>query len=129
MKQAFISLGEGYSDIFELEQLMKYNHQRTECLLLLHTTLEKEPMTSVVLIMEPTQDGKFQAMYSIFEGIKYPYPESNKRIDLIKSWAENYQITVKEFDVKSKIHFYEDSLYHQYLVGVLRLQRIIKPMH
>ncbi|MFC6291818.1 hypothetical protein BHU61_02655 [Macrococcus epidermidis] len=129
MKQAFISLGEGYSDLFELEQLMKYNHGRTDCVLFLHTTLEEQPKTSVVLIMNPTEDGNFQAMYSIFEGINYPYPDSNKRFELVKSWTEKYQIPVKEFDVKAKHFFYEDALYHQYLIGVLRLQRVIKPMH
>lgn len=129
MKQSFISLGEGYSDLFELEQLMQYNHARTECLLFLHTTLEKTPKTSAVLVMQPTVDGNFQAMYSIFEGINYPYPESNKRFDLIKSWAEQYDIKIKEFDVKAKHFFYEDALYHQYLIGVLRLQRVLPPMH
>ncbi|UBH09437.1 DUF7147 family protein [Macrococcus armenti] len=128
MKQTFIPLGSGLSDLFEFEQLMKYNHERIHCLLFLHTTLETEPKTSCILIMQPAND-KFQAMYSIFECIKYPYNGLSKKYELLKGWAETYGIDIKEHEIKSKQHFYEDELYYQYLTGVLRLQRIIPPMY
>lgn len=128
MKQTFIPLGTGLSDLFEFEQLMKYNHERIHCLLFLHTTLEAEPKTSCILIMNPAQN-KFQAMYSIFECIKYPYQGQSKKYEMLKNWAQQYDINVLEHEIKSKKHFYEDALYYQYLTGVLRLQRIIPPMY
>lgn len=128
MKQTFIPLGSGLSDLFEFEQLMKYNYERIHCLLFLHTTLEVEPKTSCILIMQPAND-KFQAMYSIFECIKYPYDGPSKKYELLKCWANTYGIDIKEHEIKSKQHFYEDELYYQYLTGVLRLQRIIPPMY
>lgn len=128
MKQTFIPLGTGLSDLFEFEQLMKYNHERIHCLLFLHTTLEAEPKTSCILIMNPAQN-KFQAMYSIFECIKYPYQGQSKKYEMLKNWAQQHDINVLEHEIKSKNHFYEDELYYQYLTGVLRLQRIIPPMY
>lgn len=129
MTQQFIYLGEGYSDFFELEELIEYNAPRISRLLLLHTTLEEEKKTSVILVMNKTRQGNFQALYSILEAIPYPYPQSNKRIDLVRSWAQNKNITINEVEVKSKKHFFETALYEQYLVGVLRLQRLLPPLN
>lgn len=128
MKQSFITLGQGYGDIFEMIELLKFNHLRIEKLLFLHTTLEETPKTSALLVMQPTPESHFQAIYTILEALPYPYPNSNKRIDLLKTCANEHHITIQEFDVKSSHHFYETDLYYQYLLGVLRLQRIIKPM-
>ncbi|TDM07358.1 DUF7147 family protein [Macrococcus lamae] len=129
MSQSFITLGKGYSDFFELEELIAYNHDRIHKIVCLHTTLEQEPKSSVLIIMKPTRQGNFQGIYSIFEAIPYPYPHSNKRFDFIKSWAAGQSLTVHELEVKAKHHFYEEDLYYNYLTGVLRLQRLLPPMH
>ncbi len=129
MSQSFIELGQGYSDFFELEEIIAYNHERIHHIVCLHTTLEKQPKTSVLIIMKPSRQGNFQAIYSIFEAIPYPYPVSNKRFDFIKIWAAEQSLTIRELEVKSKEHFYENDLYYNYLIGVLRLQRLLPPMH
>lgn len=128
MTQSFIELGEGYSDFFELEELIRYNAPRISRVLLLHTTLETTPKTSIILVMNPSRQGNFQAMYSIFEAIPYPYPKSNKRIDFIRQWSDEANIPIYELEVKAMHHFYDHTLYYNYLIGVLRLQRMIPPL-
>ncbi|GGA97637.1 hypothetical protein ERX37_04180 [Macrococcus hajekii] len=128
MSQSFINLGPGYSDFFEFEELIHYNHERIRSVIALHTTLEKEPKTSILVIMKPTRQGHFQGIYATFETLPYPYPTSHKRFDFIKSWADEYQLPFLEFEVKAKHYFHEQALYYNYLTGVLRLQRQLPPL-
>lgn len=128
MSQSFIELGPGFSDFFEFEELIRYNHDRIRSVVALHTTLEKTPMTSILVIMQPTTQGHFQGIYSTFESIPYPYPASNKRFDLIRSWAEDYHLPFLEFETKAMHHFHERALFYNYLIGVLRLQRQLPPL-
>ncbi|GGI41511.1 hypothetical protein GCM10010896_13800 [Mammaliicoccus stepanovicii] len=78
--------------------------------------------------MKPTEENHFQAIYTILEGIKYPYPDTNKKFDLINEWANEYNFKVRGLDVKSRSEFAEDDLYFTYLKGVLRLERFIPPL-
>lgn len=128
MTQSFIPIGQGYSDFFEFEELIHFNASRIHRILLLHTTLEEEPKTSIIVVMKPSRQGNFQAMYAIFEAIPYPYPKSSKRIDFIRQWALDASLTINELEVKAMHHFYDVSLYYNYLIGVLRLQRMIPPL-
>ncbi|ULG72785.1 DUF7147 family protein [Macrococcus brunensis] len=128
MSQSFIELGPGLSDFFEFEELIRYNHERIRSVVALHTTLEKTPKTSILVIMNPTKQGHFQGIYSTFESLPYPYPDSNKRFDLIRGWAENYQLPFLEFETKAMHHFHEQALFYNYLIGVLRLQRQLPPL-
>ncbi|WP_323702709.1 hypothetical protein [Mammaliicoccus sp. Dog046] len=128
MKQSFIVIGHGLTDLFEFQTIIEYNHARISDILMLHTPLSKDKLSSACIIMKPTEGRHFQAIYTILEGIKYPYPEANKKFDLIQSWAEAYDIQVKGLDVKSRSEFAEDDLYFTYLKGVLRLEHYLPPL-
>ncbi|MFC6402616.1 hypothetical protein ACLIJS_04375 [Mammaliicoccus sciuri] len=128
MKQSFIVIGHGLTDLFEFQTLIEYNHERISDIVMLHTPLSKEKLSSACIIMKPTKGQHFQAIYMIMEGIKYPYPDSNKKFDLINEWANAYHIQVKGLDVKSRADFAEDELYFAYLKGVLRLERYLPPL-
>ena len=128
MKQSFIVIGHGLTDLFEFQTLIEYNHERISDILMLHTPLSEEKLSTACIIMKPTKENHFQAIYTILEGIRYPYPESNKKFDLINQWANEYDIKVKGLDVKSRSEFAEDELYFTYLKGVLRLERYLPPL-
>ncbi|PNZ79219.1 DUF7147 family protein [Mammaliicoccus stepanovicii] len=128
MKQSFIVIGQGLTDLFEFKTLIEYNHERISDILMLHTPLSKDKLSSACIIMKPTEENHFQAIYTILEGIKYPYPDTNKKFDLINEWANEYNFKVRGLDVKSRSEFAEDDLYFTYLKGVLRLERFIPPL-
>lgn len=128
MKQSFITIGHGLTDLFEFQTLIEYNHDRISDILILHTPLSEEKLSSACIIMKPTKGNHFQAIYTIMEGFKYPYPESNKKFELINSWANAYNFQLKGLDVKSRNEFAEDELYFTYLKGVLRLERYLPPL-
>ncbi|MEB7656414.1 hypothetical protein NGB24_01015 [Mammaliicoccus vitulinus] len=128
MKQSFIVIGHGLTDLFEFQTLIEYNHDRISDILMLHTPLSQEKLSSACIIMKPTEGKHFQAIYTILDGFKYPYPESNKKFDLITEWANEYNIQIKGLDVKPRSDFAEDELYFAYLKGVLRLERYLPPL-
>ena len=128
MIQRFIELGEGYSDIYELIETSRANQHRVSQLLSLHTKINDKMITSLVVIMAPTDPGKFQALYICREGIPNPHVTQNKRYELFKELAENIQKQIIEIDVKPSSIFNEKELYYQYLIGILRLNHLIPPL-
>lgn len=128
MKQAFIQLGEGLTDLFEFTTLIEYNHARIEHIVYFHTPIFDKQLSSVAIIMKPTQGQHFQAMYIMVNAVKYPYPYSNKKFNLINEQAARFNIDVKEIDVQPPEHFHSNSIYFNYLISVLRLQRWIPPL-
>lgn len=128
MKQAFIQLGEGLTDLFEFTTLIEYNHARIEHIVYFHTPTFDKQLSSVAIIMKPTQGQHFQAMYIMVNAVKYPYPYSNKKFNLINEQAARFNIDVKEIDVQPSEHFHSNSIYFNYLISVLRLQRWIPPL-
>lgn len=128
MIQRFIELGEGYSDIYELIETAIANKHRVTHLLALHTKLNDKDVTSVVVIMKPTDPGNFQALYICREGIPNPNLLENKRYDLFNELAKTLQKNIISFDVKPSSMFNETDLYYQYLIGILRLNHLIPPL-
>lgn len=128
MIQRFIELGEGYSDIYELIETTKANKHRVTQLLALHTKVKEKEVTSLVVIMQPTDPGKFQAIYICREGIPNPKFTKNKRFELFKELSEDLQKQIIEIDVKPSIMFNEKELYYQYIIGILRLNHLIPPL-
>ena len=63
MKQSFILLGEGLTDLFEFTTLIEYNHQRIAAIVNFHTPMSDKQRSSVAIIMHPTTEQHFQAMY------------------------------------------------------------------
>jgi hypothetical protein len=126
--QRFIELGEGYSDIYELIETARANKHRVSKLIALHTKVNKNEVSSLVVIMQPTDQGKFQALYICREGIPNPHVKANKRYELFEDLSAYLNKDIIQIDVKPSNMFNELELYYQYLIGILRLNHYIPPM-
>lgn len=121
--QKFIQLGDGYGDIFELEALIQYNHQRIKSGIYLH--VEGRPST-FVLVMSPVR-GNFQALYTIYQGI--PMTSKNKtKYKIINENLEKYNIGKVEMTTRDPGDFHVREQYFQYMLGVLRLNNLLPPL-
>ena len=80
MKQSFIKLGEGLTDLFEFNTLIEYNFERIDHLVYFHSPKSENQRSSVALIMKPTSGQHFQAMYIMLNALNYPYPNSNMTV-------------------------------------------------
>lgn len=128
MKQSFIYLGEGLTDLFEFTTLIEYNYKRVDAVVFFHTPKSQKQLSSVALVMQPTSENHFQAIYIMLNAVKYPYPQSNTKNDIITASANNYNIPIKGVDVQPPETFHDHELYFNYLKSVLRLQNWIPPL-
>lgn len=128
MKQSFIKLGEGLTDLFEFNTLIEYNSERIDHIVYFHTSTFKVGPSSVAIIMKPTSDNHFQAMYIMVNALNYPYPTPNKKFEMINEQAKQYNVNIKEVDVQPSENYHDIELYFNYLISVLRLQRWIPPL-
>lgn len=128
MIQRFIELGEGYSDLYELIELSTANQYRVVQLIAFHSVVKGEKRTSVAVAMLPASEGNFQAIYICREGIPDPRIKMNKRYQLFKDLAERLEKNIIELEVKPSNVFAENDLFYQYLIGILRINRLISPM-
>ncbi|WP_423830334.1 DUF7147 family protein [Staphylococcus aureus] len=123
MKQTFITLGEGLTDLFEFMTMIEYNHQRIDKIIYFYSPQAENKKSSVAIIMNPTTGNHFQAFYIMINAIKYPYPDSNKKFQMINDCAEKFDIPILGIDVQPPQAFHDLSLYYNYLISVLRLQK------
>lgn len=128
MQQSFIVLGNGLTDLYEFQALIDHNHERISRIVFFHTPKSKHQRSSVAIIMQPTSNRKFQAMYIMLDALNYPYPEGNKKFTMIQSFATPYHIEMVGIDVHAPDDYPELDLYFNYLKSVLRLQRWIPPL-
>ncbi|MGE6378253.1 DUF7147 family protein [Peribacillus muralis] len=128
MIQRFIELGQGLSDIYELLEVGRNQKHRVIRLLALHTTINDKKVTSIAIVMQPTDPGKFQPLYICREGIPNPHITKNKRYELFENLAEELDKPIIEIDVKSSVLFAETELYYQHLIGILRMNRYLPPL-
>ncbi|TDL89747.1 methylthioribose kinase [Vibrio vulnificus] len=128
MIQRFIEIGQGYSDIYELLEVGRNQKHRVARLLAMHTTIDDKKVTSLVIVMEPTDPGKFQPLYICREGIPNPHATKNKRYELFENLAEELDRPIIEIDVKPSVLFAEIELYYQHLIGILRMNRYLPPL-
>ena len=128
MIQRFIELGEGTSDIYELLSLARADKERVASLLALQTTIKDRDAVSLVVIMKPTDPGKFQPLYICREGIPNPHTVPNQRYRLFEDLAHELGRPITEFAVKPSVLFAEKELYYQYLIGILRMNRYLPPL-
>lgn len=127
MIQRFIEVGEGYSDIFELLEIIERNQDRLQHILVLKTERDSRSYCSFVVILKPTSQGDFLPLYICKEGI--PYKETkNQRLQLLEQAAKKFGKELIELNVRSSDSFSEDKLYYQYLIGILRMNRYIQPL-
>jgi hypothetical protein len=98
-------------------------------LMALHTKIDTKDVTSLVVVLKPTDPGKFQALYICREGIPNPNFVPNKRYELFEKTAGELQIKIHELTVKPSTVFYEKDLYYQQLIGILRLNHYLSPLN
>lgn len=60
--------------------------------------------------------------------LNYPYPDGNKKFEIINTEAEKYNIPIVGIDVQPPETYPDIDLYFNYLISVLRLQRWIPPL-
>ena len=128
MIQRFIELGEGYSDLYELIETARANRHRLMHLMAIHTKIKEREVTSLAVILKPTDPGGFQAIYICREGIPNPHFINNKRFELFAGLAEELGKTIIELDSKPSSQFAEKDLYYQHLIAILRLNHYIPPL-
>ncbi|MFE5427931.1 MULTISPECIES: methylthioribose kinase [Bacillaceae] len=128
MIQRFIEIGQGYSDIYELLEVGRNQKHRVARLLAMHSTIDDKKVTSLVIVMQPTDPGKFQPLYICREGIPNPHATKNKRYELFENLAEELDRPIIEIDVKPSVLFAEIELYYQHLIGILRMNRYLPPL-
>ncbi|WP_100404586.1 DUF7147 family protein [Bacillus solitudinis] len=128
MIQRFIELGEGYSDIYELVEIATQNKHRIHRLIRLETRIGNRNMVSLVVILNPATPGKLMPLYICREGIVSPDEKPNQRYDLFAACAEHCNQVIHQLEVKHSNQFEEATLYYQYLIGILRLNRFIPPL-
>lgn len=127
MIQRFIELGEGYADVYELLDLIKYNKDRAMRLAVFHTKMSDKKLVSPALIMKKTEMGNFQAIYISTEGIP-DLEKPSERLRLIEAAAEQAGIPIVHLEVQPSVAFGEKELYFQHLVGILRMNHYIAPL-
>ena len=128
MIQRFIELGEGYSDIYELLEIARNNQHRLTHMIAFHSSAKDRSMTSLAVVLSPTDPGEFQPIYICREGIPYPHNTPNKRFELFQETAESLNHSIIEMDVKPSSAFAETELYFQHLIGILRLNHLLAPL-
>jgi hypothetical protein len=126
--QRFIELGIGSSDLYELIEIGKANKERVVRLIALHSYLNGKEVTSLVIVLKPTDPGNFQPLYVCREGIPNPRITPNKRYSLFEQLATELHKNIIELDVKPSSQFSEIELYYQYVIGILRANRYLPPM-
>nr|WP_285848005.1 MULTISPECIES: methylthioribose kinase [unclassified Mesobacillus] len=104
------------------------NRHRLMHLMAIHTKVNEKEVSSLLVVLKPTNPGNFQALYICREGISNPHILKNKRFDMFKELADELDKTIIEFDAKPSTMFAEKELYFQYLIGILRLNHYIPPL-
>ncbi|MFC0524019.1 methylthioribose kinase [Pontibacillus salicampi] len=128
MIQRFIELGQGYSDVYELQTLATQMKDRVENIFAFHTTMEGEERTSLAVVMKPTTTGNFQPIYICREGIPNPHVQPNKRYELFQQIAADVKKDIIEITTRPSTFFSETELYYSHLIGLLRMNHYLAPL-
>lgn len=125
MNQRFIELGEGFGDLFELQELISSNSHRFLNGFIFTTEAESgQPVLSVAAVFSPAGRSNFMPIYICREGIQ----AGSKRAALFEEAVTAAGRTPITLDVKPSYLFAETKLYYQYLTGILRLHHLLPPL-
>ncbi|MDV6376820.1 methylthioribose kinase [Sporosarcina sp. GW1-11] len=129
MQQRFIELGEGYSDIYELFEIMSTNsHRIFKAYVFAFEDGEIEKISLAVSLTPATADSNFMPIYICREGIKLTANKPSKRYDLFMAHAKSLDLHPVRVEVKHSSQFAENELYYQYITGILRLNHLLPPL-
>ena len=128
-QQRFIELGEGYSDIFELCELITSNASRLQrTFIFTSVTKEGKEAISVAASFTPAGEGSFQPIYICREGISSKNGSTSKRQLVFEEAANAAGSKPVPVDMKHSTEFPETKLFYQYITGVLRLNHLLPPL-
>lgn len=128
-QQRFIELGEGYSDIFELCELITSNSNRLERTFLFKTTTKDgKPSISLAASFSPAGEGGFYPIYICREGIPSKEGSVSKRQLMFEEAAATVGSKPIPVELKHSSEFPETKLFYQYVTGVLRLNHLLPPL-
>lgn len=129
MIQKFIELGQGYSDIYELCELMRTNTNRIHHTFAFVSDHNDGKVASIAVALKPVGESKFMPIYICREGIPYNPDNQSKRFKIFEdAIAENNQLLIT-LEVKNSSIYVDTELYYQYLKGALRLYHYIPAMY
>ncbi|QTD42423.1 methylthioribose kinase [Sporosarcina sp. Te-1] len=129
LQQRFIELGEGFSDVFELIELMNTNAKRLHRTFVFSAATEKGNVLSLAAAFHPAGDGHFMPIYICREGIlQKDQQEMPKRRLLFEQASLVNGYTPISIDLQHSSSFAEPSLYYQYIIGILRLNHLLPPL-
>ncbi len=129
MIQQFIELGQGYGDVFELCELMKTNEHRIHHAFLFISHKNDKSYASLAVAFKPVGESKFMPIYICREGIPYEMDKKSKRLELFETAVAQYGRQVNTLEIKHSSLFSDVNLFYQYIIGILRLNHYIPPMH
>ncbi|WJY28834.1 MULTISPECIES: DUF7147 family protein [Sporosarcina] len=127
-QQRFIELGEGYSDIYELCELITANASRLQRTFLFTSTAGGKRVLSPAASFSPAGDGGFCPIYICREGIPADSGRMSRRQQLFEDAAAAAGSRPVPVELKHSSEFPETRLYYQYVTGVLRLNHLLPPL-
>ncbi|MFB7140536.1 methylthioribose kinase [Gottfriedia sp. NPDC056225] len=128
MIQRMIEIGEGYSDLYELFEIATSQKDRVKHLLKFTSENNGTKCCSFAVILNPTSIGEFQPIYYCREGITLKEEKITKREELCEELATTLNKEIITLQIRHSSSFHENDLFHQYIIGILRLNHLIPPM-
>lgn len=129
MIQQFIELGQGYGDVFELCELIQTNEHRVHNAFIFTAKHNGNMVASLAVAFKPSGESKFMPIYICREGIPYKEEQPSKRIELFKQAVHTVNKQENTFEIKHSSTYSETNQFYHYLIGILRLNHLIPPMH
>ena len=129
MIQQFIELGQGYGDVYELCELIKTNKNRFHQAFIFTSTQDNVKKASLAVAFTPVGESKFMPIYICREGIPFDEEKKSKRINIFEEAVASLGRKAVVVETKHSSSFTETFLYYQYLIGILRMNRYVPPMH
>ncbi|WP_369802709.1 methylthioribose kinase [Sporosarcina sp. P16b] len=130
IQQRFIELGEGYSDIYELLEIMSTNADRIHKSYIFSSKYKSNEQLSLAVSLTPaTENNHFMPIYICREGIRYSADKPSKRYDLFVEHAESLNKKPVKVEIKHSTEFAENELFYQYITGILRLNHLLPPLN
>lgn len=127
MIQRFIELGSGFTDLYEWFEILQRNQDRITYIFEFTCTHRGQKICSYAATLQPTEIGAFQPIYICREGITLKNGAS-KRQNLVYEQVEKLEKRLITIDVKHSSFFETTDFYYQYLIALLRLNHLLKPL-
>ncbi len=129
--QKFIEIGPGFTDVYELFEIMKTNASRLDRTFIFRFEKEESVVYSIAASFRPVGKSKFLPIYICREGIVEAIDQeqpSKRRAQFIQL-CDDLQHPSTTLQVKHSSDFADTDLFYQYITGILRLNRLLPPLY